>query len=235
MAVTQRPLGASLGHPTCLARPISGLGIDSPRPMPPFLSLQGTCWVPDLVSPLKDEGLGLCFSPKNSLGIPGLSLGSSLAHWAGSVVCLLYLFTPTCGLQGGLLVITMICTSMGRSRWPESSWGHSSHPIYRGAGAAVSETGTRARWMGWARVPLGHLLPSEVGRAQVPGTEWTTSGQPLAMLLSFRELKEKNWHICWSYIFFTALSSGPSSGRTWARVRGPGKCGDAWSLGTGRE
>lgn len=73
--------------------------------------------------------------------------------------------------------------------------------------------GMRVRWMGWARVPWGPLLASEVGWAQVPETEGTASGWPLATLLSLRKPEEKNWHVCWSYVFFPALSSGPSSGR----------------------
>ena len=65
---------------------------------------------PGLASPLKDKGLVLRFSPKNNLEITGLSLGASLAHWAGSVACLLYLLTLTSSLQEGLLIIMMIST-----------------------------------------------------------------------------------------------------------------------------
>lgn len=51
--------------------------------------------------------------------------------------------------------------------------------------------GMRVRWMGWARVPWGPLLASEVGWAQVPGTEGTASGWPLAAWLSLREPEGK--------------------------------------------
>ena len=82
-------------------------------------------------------------------------------------------------------------------------------------------------------VPSGHLLASDIGPALAGGTEWTTSGWPLAMLLSLRELKVINWHVCCSYLFCTALSSGPSPGR-----ESPGQCGETrskvgmhWGLG----
>lgn len=84
--------------------------------------------------------------------------------------------------------------------------------------------GMRARWMRCEGIPSGHLLASNIGPALAGGTERTTSGWPLAMLLSLREPKVIKRHVCWSYLFCTALSSGPSLGREI-----PGQCGETRS------